>query len=99
MKLWIIGDTMLLEYQVEVGIDINLLEIYPYFVQELPPEISDTNYKLVSINNFVYEYHAHDVYRRASWVTVKGYLVNLWVSHVGRTPEVGVRSQALYSYS
>ena len=27
-------------------------------------------------------------YRRASWVTVKGDLVHLWVGHVGRTPEV-----------
>ena len=32
-------------------------------------------------------------------VTVNRDLVNLWVGHVGRTPEVGVCSQALYSYS
>ena len=38
-------------------------------------------------------------YRRAPLVTVKRDYVNLWVGHVGRTPEVGVRSQALYSYS
>ena len=38
------------------------------------------------------------VYIGAPLVTVNRDLVDLWVGHVGQTLEVGIRSQALYSY-
>ena len=61
MKLRIICDNSLLEDQGQVDIEINWLELYPYAVDKIPPDIPDKKGKTVKITTFADSDHEHDL--------------------------------------
>ena len=66
MKLWIIYDTILLEYQGEVDIEKKWSDLYYDVVEDIPPDIPYTKVKHVGILSFVGAHHYHDIDTRRS---------------------------------
>ena len=58
-KRRIICETSLLEYQLDVDIELNWLEIYPDSVEELQTDIPYPKSKPIRNNTFVDSYHSH----------------------------------------
>ena len=61
MKLWIICNTIFMEYQGEISLELNWSELYPDSVEDISPDMQYPEADPVSITTFVDADHADDL--------------------------------------